>query len=358
MSFVKLDTKVLDSTLWFDKPARDVFLTALLMAIPREFETSLQQIQVDKIEPTGFVAPPGWYGYVTASGPGLVHRAIVDPNEGIEALRRLGNPDDATGSQAFEGRRMIRIDGGYAILNYMRYREFDHSAAERMRRLRERRKALRRNNRNVRANVTHSREQIADAEIDSKTSSSELKGSSDQECRPARKNPTQPSKEACRLAQLLKAEILRNKPDYRITSAQERKWALSADRMIRLDHREPNRIAKLISWAQRDDFWMPNILSMEKLREKFDVLEIKARGLKKAPPPLVNAADEARRQLAEERVRERAHAPSVQVERYNNNLAAMLRGRVATPVPGSGVEDSSSGTSLVKPELSRGVAAD
>jgi hypothetical protein len=113
------------------------------------------------------------------------------------------------------------------------------------------------------------------------TSSSELKTSSDQasdfdESESLEKpSPKNPSREAEKLAELLKAEILRNKPDYRITQAQLRKWAQTADRILRLDGRSEERIAGLIRWVQRDEFWMANVLSMDTLREKFDQLELR-----------------------------------------------------------------------------------
>lgn len=84
-----------------------------------------------------------------------------------------------------------------------------------------------------------------------------------------------PSEEAKRLAELLKSEILRNKPDYRITKTQLRKWAVTAERMIRLDGRSETRVAEIIRWVQQDQFWMANVLSMDTLREKFDQLELK-----------------------------------------------------------------------------------
>jgi hypothetical protein len=36
--------------------------------------------------------------------------------------------------------------------------------------------------------------------------------------------------------------------------------------------------ADLIQWAQRDEFWMANVLSMDTFREKFDQLALKAKG--------------------------------------------------------------------------------
>jgi hypothetical protein len=100
-------------------------------------------------------------------------------------------------------------------------------------------------------------------------------GSSDVEASPPKKPKLEPSREATRLALLLKTEILRNKADYKITQAQERSWAVTADRMLRLDGRKPDEAADLIQWAQRDDFWMANVLSMVSFREKFDQLALK-----------------------------------------------------------------------------------
>jgi hypothetical protein len=45
--------------------------------------------------------------------------------------------------------------------------------------------------------------------------------------------------------------------------------------MLDIDKREPQQIADLIRWVQRDEFWMANVLSMDTLREKFDQLELK-----------------------------------------------------------------------------------
>ena len=138
MPFVKLDCGILNSTLWFEKDVRDVFITALLMAEPMEFDKAIPQIAVDSLEYTGWEAPPGWYGYVPAAGVSIASRAGLEKDAGIEALRRLGAPESSSRTPDFEGRRMIRIDGGYLILNYMKYRERDYTTAERSKRYRER----------------------------------------------------------------------------------------------------------------------------------------------------------------------------------------------------------------------------
>lgn len=138
MPYVKLDCGMVDSTIWVAREARELFITALLMAEPREFHEPLPQLAVRTIEPTGFIAPAGWYGFVDAAGHGIIRRAVMDIETGLTALEELGAPDPGSRSSDFEGRRMIRVDGGYVILNYMKYREKDHTAAERARRYRQR----------------------------------------------------------------------------------------------------------------------------------------------------------------------------------------------------------------------------
>lgn len=141
MPFVKLDCDILRSTLWLDREARDVFITALLLAEPRQITEPMEQIKVGALEETGWVVPPGWYGFVPASGPGLVHLAGCEDQAGMDALRRMGEPESESRSRDFGGRRLVRVDGGFIVLNFMKYRDKDFGAAERMRLLRRRRRA-------------------------------------------------------------------------------------------------------------------------------------------------------------------------------------------------------------------------
>jgi hypothetical protein len=137
--------------------------------------------------------------------------------------------------------------------------------------------------------------------------SSEQESRSDQGGAPtSNKTEKALSREACRLAALLKSEILRNKPGYRITPAQIRKWELTADRMLLLDGRTPDQIADLIRWAQHNEFWMTNVLSMDTLREKFDQLEMKSElkshsGDKSAPVKLPDNYVPASERILQER---------------------------------------------------------
>jgi hypothetical protein len=138
--FVKLDVGILDSSLWIDLDGREIFITALLMAEPFELVEPAAQLRVRSLEAVGFVVPPGWYGIVRAAGIGIVKRAGIDLERGLAALERLGEAEADSRSSDYDGRRLCRIDGGYVVLNYFRYRDRDYGAAERMRRLRARRK--------------------------------------------------------------------------------------------------------------------------------------------------------------------------------------------------------------------------
>lgn len=137
MSFVKLDCGTLDSTLWADADATRVFFAALLMAEPRELTEPMKQIKVRTLEETGFIVPVGWYGFVSAAGVGIVRRALMDEETGIAALERLGNPELESRTPDYDGRRLVRVSGGFIALNFARYREKDHTGAERSKRYRE-----------------------------------------------------------------------------------------------------------------------------------------------------------------------------------------------------------------------------
>ena len=110
-----------------------------------------------------------------------------------------------------------------------------------------------------------------------------------------------PSQEACRLVALLKSEIRRNKADYRVTPAQERKWEITVQRMLDIDRRNPEQIANVIRWVQRDEFEMANVLSMDKLRVRFDQLELKARSANAGTMPTPTTYAPASERILRER---------------------------------------------------------
>lgn len=140
MPFVKLDTGLLDSSLWPQRGARELFITALLMAEPRELTAPTPTLQIRNLDADPFVCPPGWFGFVPAAGPGIIRRAGMDIEPGLIALEELAAPDPESRSQDYQGRRMVRVDGGYVILNYCKYRDRDYTNADRQARFRERKR--------------------------------------------------------------------------------------------------------------------------------------------------------------------------------------------------------------------------
>lgn len=178
MAFVKLDCKMLRSSLWVDREGRSLFVTALLMAELHEVREPTPQLEVRTLTETGYIVPPGWYGLVPSAGPGIVRLDGLEGEIGLATLERLCAPDPESRSRDHDGRRLARIDGGYLVLNYVKHRDRDHSAKERQQRFRDRKKtatetpsdtrnALRQQDNALR--VTHSRVQSAELESDTTT---------------------------------------------------------------------------------------------------------------------------------------------------------------------------------------------
>lgn len=62
-------------------------------------------------------------GIVSASIPGLAAMANVDLKDCESALARLKAPDKYSRTKEHDGRRIEDVDGGWRILNYLKYRE-------------------------------------------------------------------------------------------------------------------------------------------------------------------------------------------------------------------------------------------
>lgn len=92
-----------------------------------------------------------------------------------------------------------------------------------------------------------------------------------------------------RLATLLRDAIRSHKPNARLpsTRAQLLKWAGVFDLMIRIDKRSPKDIAEMITWATQHEFWCSVILSPDKLRAKYDTMELQ-RQRKSTSHPIQN----------------------------------------------------------------------
>jgi hypothetical protein len=168
--FVKLDCGILQSSLYPQRDLRDIFITALLMAKPHELVDPAPQLEVRSLAETGWTVPAGWYGFVAAAGIGIINAAGVEREAGLVALEQLGAPEADSRSRAFDGRRLVRVDGGFLVLNFMCYRDKDHTAADRARRYRERHAVTSRANAVTTRNVTHAeirdQKQTSEADLD------------------------------------------------------------------------------------------------------------------------------------------------------------------------------------------------
>lgn len=63
------------------------------------------------------------FGRVKTSIPGLAHTARVTLDECDEAVHCLLSPDRWSNTDEHEGRRIERMDGGFRVLNAIKYRE-------------------------------------------------------------------------------------------------------------------------------------------------------------------------------------------------------------------------------------------
>lgn len=97
-----------------------------------------------------------------------------------------------------------------------------------------------------------------------------------------------PSDEAIELARYFFECIRKNKSDFKRPDFTS--WARVIDRMIRLDKRKPDKIKQVMKWCQEDNVpngsgfcWAHNVLSVLKLRKKFDELELKMQSGKYDP---------------------------------------------------------------------------
>lgn len=78
------------------------------------------------------------------------------------------------------------------------------------------------------------------------------------------------------LSDYLRKCINKNLPNEEFSEHTLQNWAADIDKLIRIDKKDPDDIAAVIEWCQKDDFWKSNILSGKKLREKYLQLSIKA----------------------------------------------------------------------------------
>jgi hypothetical protein len=104
MGFTKLDAGIVDSSIWSaDYPTRIVWIT--------------------------FLAKANHQGFVGASRSGMVRSCNVTAEEFAEAEKTLGSPDEDSRSLEHGGKRIQKVEGGWIILNYKKYRNYSYSSS-------------------------------------------------------------------------------------------------------------------------------------------------------------------------------------------------------------------------------------
>jgi len=107
--FVKLDTHILDKSIWDESPiVCKVWITLLAMSDQN--------------------------GIVEAAIPGIASRARVSIEDAKISIEKFIGPDEFSTNSDNEGRRIDRIQEGYKILNYENYRQRDYGASTRQKR--------------------------------------------------------------------------------------------------------------------------------------------------------------------------------------------------------------------------------
>lgn len=112
MPFVKLDCGIIHSSLWAESSDTKVcWITLLLLA-----------------DATGFVR---------AAASAIAREAGIPADVARQSLELFASPDDESRTPDNQGKRIEKVDGGYRVLNYEKYRERDYTNAERQKRFRE-----------------------------------------------------------------------------------------------------------------------------------------------------------------------------------------------------------------------------
>jgi DNA replication protein DnaD len=82
-----------------------------------------------------------------------------------------------------------------------------------------------------------------------------------------------------RLSQYLFNHIKDNNPSAKEPNLET--WSKHFDYILRIDKRDIEEVKRVIKWCQHDSFWYKNILSPNKLREKYDTLVLQMNDPKK-----------------------------------------------------------------------------
>lgn len=98
-----------------------------------------------------------------------------------------------------------------------------------------------------------------------------------QSCKPSSQYKFEEGSIELNLAREMRRIMLEVKPDGIVPGDKVKdlqNWSQHIDYMLRLDNRDPMKLIEIFKWTQKNDFWVANIRSPRKLRDKWDSLEL------------------------------------------------------------------------------------
>ena len=241
-NFIGLFRCLIDKPIWFNSTPQQktILITILLKANWKESEWEWQG-QKFKLNPGQFVS--SLENLVKASGKGISIQNVRTSITRFEKLEFLTNESTKTG-------RLI------TVLNWHMYQ------VERMRP----NKAT-----NIDLTKTQQRPNKDLTTIEELKELNKLKT----------KDPFCPKSDEIILTNFLLDKIKGNNPKFKEPNIQQ--WAKEMDYILRVDKRSIEDVRKTIEWCQNDSFWKTNVLSVVKLRNKFDMLYVKMNSVKEQP---------------------------------------------------------------------------
>lgn len=195
-------------------------------------------------------------GIVEASVPGLADLSRVTVQQCRDAIDRLQSPDPDSRTPDHEGRRIQKVDGGWAVLNHAKYRA--KMGVD------ERREYLRVKQAEHRASKKGSQQEVNNGQHKS-TESTHTESDTQSKAPTSRQSKAEPSEEGLKFAEWFKTLL----PATQSLAGNWRdEWARCYDSMLRLDGRDKAAVAAVCKWGREDEFWSANFQSPMKLRKR------------------------------------------------------------------------------------------
>jgi len=147
------------------------------------------------------------------------------------------------------------------------------------------------------------------------------------------KGGEEPDTEDVRLVQLLIDRMKENNPNSstlrRLTPTRKARWHRQFRLLLEADKRTPEEIERVIRFSQADSFWKGNILSMPKLREKWDQLWMKATSRNGSNEPrasMIGRAPEGQKGFSPEYLSERLRLSKLNLpeDEFRKRLASFV----------------------------------